>query len=97
MNRENLVGFLWSVADLLRGHLRQWQYGRVILPFTVLRRLECVLEPTREKEVRQATEKNADKPEGTRERVLRNAAGLQKSVRGMWIGPLAKTTASMLR
>jgi len=43
----NLASFIWSVADLLRGPFKQSEYGRVILPFTVLRRLECVLEPTR--------------------------------------------------
>ncbi len=39
---------IWAVADLLRGDFRQSQYGRIILPFTLLRRLECVLEPTKE-------------------------------------------------
>ncbi len=41
------VGFIWSVADLLRGPYKPAQYGRVILPLTVLRRLDCVLEPTK--------------------------------------------------
>ncbi|MFF3906966.1 N-6 DNA methylase [Streptomyces sp. NPDC001848] len=44
-----LANHVWSVADLLRGDYKQSDYGKVILPFTVLRRLECVLEPTREK------------------------------------------------
>jgi type I restriction enzyme M protein len=43
----NLSSFIWSVADLLRGDYKQSEYGRVILPFTVLRRLDCVLEPTK--------------------------------------------------
>ena len=43
----NLSSFIWSVADLLRGDYRQSEYGKVILPFTVLRRLDCVLEPTK--------------------------------------------------
>ena len=43
------VSFLWSVADLLRGPYKPAQYGRVILPLTVLRRLDCVLEPTKAK------------------------------------------------
>jgi type I restriction enzyme M protein len=47
MNDSNLSGFLWSVADLLRGDYRQSDYGKVILPFTVLRRLDCVLEATK--------------------------------------------------
>ena len=49
MNQQNLAGFIWSVADLLRGDFKRSDYGRIILPFTLLRRLECVLEPTREK------------------------------------------------
>lgn len=43
----NLSALLWSVADLLRGDFKQSEYGKVILPFTVLRRLDCVLEPTK--------------------------------------------------
>src|SRR5579859_477580 len=43
------VAFIWSVADLLRGPYKPHQYGRVILPLTVLRRLDCVLEPTKQK------------------------------------------------
>jgi type I restriction enzyme M protein len=47
MNQQSLPSFIWSVADLLRGDFRQSEYGRVILPFTVLRRLDCVLEATK--------------------------------------------------
>ncbi|PNU19847.1 restriction endonuclease subunit M [Geothermobacter hydrogeniphilus] len=43
-NFTQTAAFIWSVADLLRGDFKQSQYGRVILPFTLLRRLECVLE-----------------------------------------------------
>src|SRR5215203_1000506 len=46
-NFSELANFIWSVADLLRGDYRQSDYGKVILPFTVLRRLDCVLEPTK--------------------------------------------------
>ncbi|TIS90598.1 class I SAM-dependent DNA methyltransferase [Mesorhizobium sp.] len=48
MNQQALSSFIWSVADLLRGDYKQADYGKVILPFTVLRRLDCVLEPTKE-------------------------------------------------
>lgn len=48
MNQQSLSSFIWSVADLLRGDYKQSEYGKVILPFTVLRRLDCVLEPTKE-------------------------------------------------
>ena len=46
-NFSSTASFLWSVADLLRGDFKQSQYGRIILPFTLLRRLECVLEATK--------------------------------------------------
>lgn len=46
-NFSQLAAFIWSVADLLRGDFKQSQYGRVILPFTLLRRLECVLEASK--------------------------------------------------
>ncbi|MEX2381235.1 MAG: class I SAM-dependent DNA methyltransferase [Opitutales bacterium] len=47
MSDTNLSSFIWSVADLLRGDYKQSDYGKVILPFTVLRRLDCVLEATK--------------------------------------------------
>jgi type I restriction enzyme M protein len=47
MADQNLSSFLWSVADLLRGDYKRSDFGKVILPFTVLRRLDCVLEATR--------------------------------------------------
>jgi type I restriction enzyme M protein len=46
-NIKELAGFIWSVADLLRGDFKQSDYGKVILPFTVLRRLDCILEPNK--------------------------------------------------
>lgn len=48
MNQQSLSAFIWSVADLLRGDYKQSDYGKVILPFTVLRRLDCVLADTKE-------------------------------------------------
>ncbi len=47
MNHQALSSFIWSVADLLRGDYKQSEYGKVILPFTILRRLDCVLENTK--------------------------------------------------
>lgn len=47
VNHQALSSFIWSVADLLRGDYKQSDYGKVILPFTVLRRLDCVLEATK--------------------------------------------------
>lgn len=46
-NFRELANFIWSVADLLRGDYKQADYGKIILPFTLLRRLDCVLEATK--------------------------------------------------
>ncbi len=48
MNQQTLSAFLWSVADLLRGDYKQSDYGKIILPFTVLRRIDCTLGPTKD-------------------------------------------------
>ncbi|WP_101622837.1 type I restriction-modification system subunit M [Bifidobacterium parmae] len=48
MNHQSIVAFIWSVADLLRGDYKQHEYGDIILPFTVLRRLDCVLAETKD-------------------------------------------------
>ena len=47
-NFTELANFIWSVADLLRGDYKQADYGKIILPFTLLRRLDCVLEGTKD-------------------------------------------------
>lgn len=47
MNQQSLSALIWSVADLLRGDFKQSEYGRAVLPFIVLRRLDCVLAPTK--------------------------------------------------
>ncbi len=47
MNHGEIVGFLWSVADLIRDSFKRGKYQDVILPLTVLRRLDCVLAPTK--------------------------------------------------
>jgi type I restriction enzyme M protein len=44
---STLGSFIWSIADQLRGPYRPNQYGNVILPLTILRRLDCILEPSR--------------------------------------------------
>jgi type I restriction enzyme M protein len=46
-NVKESANFIWSIADLLRGDYKQSDYGKVVLPFTVLRRLDCVLEATK--------------------------------------------------
>lgn len=79
MNTENhsqTAAFLWSIADLLRGDFKQSQYGRIILPFTLLRRMECVLAPTKDAVIRESYAQ--ERLSGlVRERLLLRAAGLQ--------------------
>ncbi len=48
-NFKEKADLIWRVADLLRGDYKQSDYGKVILPMTVIRRLDCVLEPTKQK------------------------------------------------
>ena len=79
MNTENhsqTAAFLWSIADLLRGDFKQSQYGRIILPFTLLRRMECVLAPTKGKVIKQAVAQQG-RPDQVREMLLLRAAGQQ--------------------
>ncbi|PVA05268.1 type I restriction-modification system subunit M [Thalassorhabdomicrobium marinisediminis] len=42
------ASFIWSIAELLRGDFKQSEYGKIVLPFTILRRLDCLLEETKE-------------------------------------------------
>lgn len=49
-----LANFIWSIADLLRGDYKQSEFGKVILPLTVIRRLDAVLEPTKQDVVAKA-------------------------------------------
>ncbi|WOL26003.1 class I SAM-dependent DNA methyltransferase [Pseudomonas fragi] len=79
MNMENhsqTAAFLWSIADLLRGDFKQSQYGRIILPFTLLRRMECVLAPTKDEVIKQ-TFAQEGRPDQVREMILLRAAGQQ--------------------
>ncbi|WP_271680491.1 HsdM family class I SAM-dependent methyltransferase [Thermomonas mangrovi] len=59
MNQAALSSFIWSVADLLRGNFKQSDYGKVILPFTVLRRMDSVLAPTKQKVLAEVGKKQA--------------------------------------
>ncbi|MBX7551137.1 type I restriction-modification system subunit M [Streptomyces sp. tea 10] len=71
---RQLSRLIWSVADLLRGDFKRSDYGKVVLPFTVLRRLDCLLAPTRHK-VLDAAEKFARHGLNDSEALLRRAAG----------------------
>ncbi|MGL6193382.1 MAG: type I restriction-modification system subunit M, partial [Thermoguttaceae bacterium] len=69
-----IAGLIWSIADLLRGHYKRSDYGKVILPFTVIRRLDLVLLPTKQK-VFDTWQKHKDKKPEVLELLLNKAAG----------------------
>jgi type I restriction enzyme M protein len=74
VSQQALSALIWSVADLLRGDFKQSEHGRVILPFTVLRRLDCVLAPTKAAVLKEHASKRAA---GIRfEPFVRRTAGL---------------------
>ena len=73
MNNVNHASFIWSVADKLRGPLGRADYGKVILPFVVLRRLDCTLEATKEQVLE--VSKNTSLDGVTRDVMLQDAAG----------------------
>lgn len=73
---NNLAAYSWSIADLLRGDFKQSQYGRIILPFTLLRRLECVLAPTKPAVLAEVEKLAQQKlPEEAQEKLLLRATG----------------------
>ena len=73
---NNLASYIWSLADLLRGDFKQSQYGRIILPFTLLRRLEGVLEETKEAVLAEYEKvKKMHLPEEAAEKLLLRATG----------------------
>ena len=74
-NFQEKVGFIWSVADLLRGDYKQADYGKVILPLTVLRRLDCVLEPTKDEGAREGDGAAQEGRREDRRMMLCQAAG----------------------
>ncbi len=73
MNKFERVTFIWGVADLIRDTFKRGKYQDVILPFTVLRRIDCVLQPTKQKvlEANNLYKDKLDNPTG----VLRKASG----------------------
>lgn len=72
---QSLGSFVWSIAEILRGDFKQSEYGKVILPFVVLRRLDCILEDTKQAvlEAEKSLPKGVDEP--TRDMILFGAAG----------------------
>ncbi len=72
-NFKEHANFIWSIADLLRGDYKQSEYGKIILPLTVLRRMDCVLEKNKEKVLSALPSVKSLKPEATEKVLLRRS------------------------
>ena len=72
---QNLSSFVWSIAEILRGDFKQSEYGKVILPFVVLRRLDCILEDTKDAVVKAAKTLPRNVDDVTRDMILFGAVG----------------------
>ena len=74
-NTQSLASFVWSIAEILRGDFKQSEYGKVILPFVVMRRLDCILETSKDAVLKAAKglPKGVDEP--TKDMILFRAAG----------------------
>lgn len=72
MSDSNHVQFIWGIAELLRGDYKRSEYGRVVLPFTVLRRLDLVLAPTKQAVLEEAA--RSESLDFDPDRLLREAA-----------------------
>ena len=72
---SNLGGFVWSIAEILRGDFKQSEYGKVILPFVVLRRLDCILESPKDAVLSANSTLPAGVDEATRDMILFGAVG----------------------
>jgi len=72
---QNLGGFVWSIAEILRGDFKQSEYGKVILPFVVLRRLDCILEGSKDAVLNAAETLPDGVDEATRDMILFGAVG----------------------
>jgi type I restriction enzyme M protein len=75
MTQQTLSAFIWSIANLLRGDFKQYEYGKVILPFTLLRRLECVIEEKKDL-ILEEYEKRKNLPQNAIDTYLKTKTGL---------------------
>ena len=82
-NFGNHVSFIWSIAEILRGNYKQSEYGKVVLPFTVLRRLDCVLEPSKQAVLKQAASLPESADAAMSEVMLNQIADQTQSITGL--------------
>ncbi len=72
---KNLSGFVWSIAEILRGDFKQSEYGKVMLPFVVLRRLDCLLSESKEAVLAAEKALPQEADDATRDMILFGAVG----------------------
>lgn len=72
---QNLGSFVWSIAEILRGDFKQSEYGKVILPFVVLRRLDCILQDSKDAVLQAEKSLPHGVDEQTRDMILFGAVG----------------------
>src|SRR4051812_35638175 len=74
---RSLASLSWGVAELLRGDFKQSEYGKIILPFVVLRRLDCILEATKGKVLAAAEALPDGVDDATKDMILYDASGIK--------------------
>lgn len=89
---KNLSSFVWSIAETLRGDFKQSEYGKVILPFVVLRRLDCILEETKSAVLDMASGLPDDMDDEARDTILYGTVG-----KGIQVYNLSRFTFASLR
>ncbi len=81
---KNLSAFVWSIAETLRGDFKQSEYGKVILPFVVLRRLDCILDATKPAILDMASSLPQDMDDEARDTLLAGVVGLIRPAPSAW-------------
>lgn len=89
---RNLGSFVWSIAETLRGDFKQSEYGKVILPFVVLRRLDCILEETKFAVLEMASGLPEDMDDEARDTILYGTVG-----KGIQVYNLSRFTFASIR
>jgi type I restriction enzyme M protein len=86
---NEITSFIWSIADLLRGDYKQSDYSKVILPFTILRRLDCVLDATKQQVL--------DRYERLQGSQVKNLAPILNRITGVPFHNMSKLTFDRLK
>lgn len=89
---KSLGAFVWSVAELLRGDFKQSEYGKIILPLVVLRRLDCIREESKAAVLEMAASLPEDLDDEARDTLLSGCVG-----RGINLYNLSRLTFSSLK